>query len=367
MSFYEVYKKYSSLDFDRCFREITPARVAAAIAKPVPDEWDYLALLSPQAEPFLEEMAQKAHRLTLQHFGRVIMLYTPLYLSNFCVNQCSYCSFNVRNRIVRKTMVPEEAALEGKAIAATGLKHILLLTGESRKHAPLDYIRACVDKLKQYFTSVSMEIYPMETAEYVDLVKAGVDGLTVYQEAYDEAVYDRVHIKGPKKDYLYRLDAPERGCQARMRSVGIGALLGLAEWRREAFFTGMHGTYLQNKYLDTEISVSFPRMRPHVGGMEPPYPADDRNLVQMILALRLFMPRAGITISTRERAELRDNLMKLGATRMSAGVSTKVGGRVHEDEGDGQFEISDTRSVAEMRQAIANKGYQPVFKDWQAI
>lgn len=367
MSFYEIYQKYSNFDFAGFIKGITPERVAAAIEKPCPDQWDYLALLSPQAEPFLEEMAQKAHRLTLQHFGKVIFLYTPLYLSNYCVNQCSYCSFNVRNNIVRKTMTLEEAELEGKAVAETGLKHILLLTGESRQHAPLEYIRDCVKKLQRYFTSISIEIYPLETAEYAELVTAGVDGLTIYQEVYDERIYDQVHLKGPKKNYLYRLDAPERACRARIRAVNIGALLGLADWRTEAFFTGLHGNYLQNKYLDTEISVSFPRMRPHVGGVAPQFPVADRDLVQMILAMRLFMPRAGITVSTRERAELRDNLMRLGVTRMSAGSSTRVGGRLHEDEGDGQFEISDTRDVAAMRQAIVKIGYQPVLKDWQAI
>lgn len=367
MSFYDYIQKYRDFDFAGFFAALTPERVAAAIGKASPDLWDYLTMLSPQAEPFLEEMAQKAHRLTLQHFGRVIFLYTPLYLANYCVNQCSYCSFNVRNGIVRRAMAPEEAAAEGKLIAETGLKHILLLTGESRRHSPPEYIRACVEKLKQYFTSISIEIYPLETAEYAELVEAGVDGLTVYQEAYDEAVYDRMHLKGPKKDYRYRLDAPERGCQAHMRTVSIGALQGLHNWRTESFFTGLHAAYLQDRYLDTEIGVSFPRMRPHVGGMEPPCPVSDRNLVQMILALRLFMPRAGITISTRERAEFRDNLMRLGVTRMSAGSSTKVGGRLQEDEGDGQFEISDTRNVAEMRQAITSMGYQPVFKDWQAL
>lgn len=367
MSFYEYYQKYRDFDFAGFLAAVTPDRVAAAISNPSPDKWDYLAMLSPKAEPFLEEMAQKAHRVTLRHFGKVIFLYTPLYLANYCVNQCSYCSFNVQNGIVRKTMTPEEAEAEGKLIAETGLKHILLLTGESRRHSPPEYIKACVEKLKQYFTSISIEIYPLETEEYAELVTAGVDGLTVYQEVYDEDVYNRMHLKGPKKNYLYRLDAPERGCLARMRTVSIGALQGLHDWRTEAFFTGLHAAYLQNKYLDTEIGVSFPRMRPHVGGMEPPFPVSDRNLVQMILALRLFMPRAGITISTRERAELRDNLMRLGVTRMSAGSSTKVGGRLHEDEGDGQFEISDTRNVAEMRQAIVDIGYQPVFKDWQAL
>lgn len=314
-------------------------------------------------------MAQRANELTLQHFGRTIQLYTPLYLANYCANHCVYCSFAVRNHLPRKKLTLEQVKAEAKAITATGLRHILILTGESSVHSSVDYIADCVQVLKKYFDSITIEVYPLDTPDYQRLVAAGVDGLTIYQEVYQEEVYAELHPRGPKRNYRYRLDGPERGCQAKMRSVGIGALLGLSDWRQEAFFTGVHADYLQNKYLDTEISVSVPRIRPNVGHFTPQVDVTDRDLVQAILAYRLFMPRAGITISTRERAELRNNLINLGVTKMSAGVSTEVGGHTDDDDSTGtsQFEISDGRSVAEIKSMLIKNGFQPVFKDWQCL
>ncbi|MBM7855437.1 2-iminoacetate synthase [Desulfohalotomaculum tongense] len=330
---------------------------------------DFLALLSPKAAAYLEPMAQKAHRLTVQHFGHTILLYTPMYLSNYCTNRCVYCSFSADHRVVRKKLTLEQVEKEAQSIAATGLKHILILTGESPEYSPVSYIANCVQVLKEYFHSISIEIYPLSTEDYARLIGAGVDGLTIYQEVYDEETYRQLHPRGPKRNYRFRLDAPERGCQAKMRGVNIGALLGLEDWRKEAFFTGMHANYLQNKYLDTEISVSIPRIRPNAGGFTPRFDVTDRHLVQIILALRLFMPRVGITISTRERAELRNHLVKLGITKMSAGVSTEVGGHYNREEssGTGQFEISDQRGVDEIRAMLLEMGYQPVFKDWQSL
>ena len=261
----------------------------------------------------------------------------------------------------------EEVEKEARSIAATGLKHILILTGESREQTPVSYIKDCVEVLKKYFTSISIEVYPLETEEYEELYQAGVDGMTIFQEVYNEEVYSNLHLKGPKRNYRYRLDAPERACQAAMRSVNIGALLGLDNWRKEAFFTGLHARYLQDKFGDTEIGLSFPRIRPHTGTFQPSYQVSDKNLVQVILATRLFMPRAGITISTRERAEFRENLIGLGVTRMSAGSSTEVGGYGLTEKTQGQFAISDDRSVGEIKAMIYSKGFQPVFKDWQFI
>jgi len=256
---------------------------------------------------------------------------------------------------------------EARAISSTGLRHILILTGESRHQTPVSYIRECVKVLTGYFRSISIEIYPLETWEYEELVEAGVDSMTIYQEVYNEETYKKVHIRGPKKNHRFRLDAPERACKAGMRSVNIGALLGLYDWRKEAFYTGLHAAYLQNKYSEVEISVSAPRLRPHVGSFQPVCEVDDRTLVQIMLALRIFMPRLGITISTRESAEFRDNLIGLGVTKMSAGSSTEVGGHTLEEKTDSQFDISDCRSVEEIKNMIYSKGYQPVFKDWQAI
>jgi len=367
MSFYQRYSEYKNFDFEKFYSNIKDNHILSIINKDRINELEFLTLLSEKAGKYIELMAQKSKRLTLQHFGKVILLYTPLYVANYCVNQCVYCGFNLSNDITRKKLTKDEVEEEAKIISDTGLRHILLLTGESRTHSSIDYIKECVMILKKYFSSISIEVYPLETDEYRELVEAGVDGFTMYQEVYNEDVYRQLHVKGPKRNYRFRMDAPERACLAGMRSVNIGALLGLDDWRKEAFFTGLHADYLQDKYPDTEIGVSLPRMRPHSGDFQPRVNVDDRSLVQIMLAFRLFMPRVGITLSTRERAEFRDNLIGLGVTKMSAGSSTEVGGHALEAKSEGQFDICDTRSVKEMTELIYSKGYQPVFKDWQAI
>ncbi len=341
--------------------------LSGIIQKPSLDIFDFYTLLSPVAEPFLEEMAQKAHQLTIRQFGRTILLYTPMYLSNFCTNQCLYCGFNCQNDIVRKQLTFEEVEAEARAIAATGLKHILILTGDARNIATLSYLKECIKILNNYFTSISIEIYALHQEEYSELIAAGVDTLTIYQETYNQQLYQQLHPKGPKADYRFRLEAPERACRAAIRAVNIGALLGLDEWRREAFLTGLHANYLQNQYPDVEVSISLPRLRPHAGDYQPGCLVSDKNLVQIMLAFRLFMPRAGITISTREKAAFRDNIIRLGATKMSAGSSTQVGGHTIARQDPGQFDICDERTVAEMKSYIQRLGYQPVFKDWQPI
>ncbi|MCG9968131.1 2-iminoacetate synthase ThiH [Pelotomaculum terephthalicicum JT] len=366
MSFYLVRKKYDAFDFDGYFASVTDRDVERVLAKNRLTETDYLALLSPKAEGHLEKMAQKAHSLTVQHFGKVVLLYTPLYLANYCVNHCVYCGFRVHSGLDRKKLSLGEVDAEAKMIAATGLKHILVLTGESREKSPVKYIRECVEVLKKYFTSISIEIYPLEEQEYHELISAGVDGLTIYQEVYDENVYAEIHPAGPKRNYRYRLEAPERACRAGSRTVNVGALLGLHEWRAEAFFTGLHADYLQSVYPAVEVSISPPRIRPYPGEYQPFVTVTDKNLVQYVLAFRLFMPRSGITISTRESAELRERLVKLGATKMSAGSCTAVGGRSN-SQSTGQFEIWDSRGVAEMADMLYSQGYQPVYKDWQVV
>ena len=367
MSYYKEYEKFKSIDLEGFLSQVRDSDVRRVLGKDRLREEDFLVLLSPAAAAYLEEMAQKAHRITVQNFGKVIFLYAPLYLADYCVNECLYCSFNATNKFKRRKLTLEELEEEAERIAREGIRHILILTGESRVHTPITYIKDCVGVLKKYFPSISIEVYPMDTHEYKELVDAGVDGLTIYQEVYNQEVYDRVHIKGPKKNYMYRLDAPERGCRAGMRTVNIGALLGLDDWRKEAFFTGLHAKYLQDKYPATEISLSVPRLRPHLGGFQPEHTIGDSELVQIILAFRLFLPRAGITLSTRERPQLRDNLVYLGITRMSAGSSTVVGGYTSNNEGVSQFDVSDERGVKEIRDMISSKGYQPVFKDWHPI
>ena len=366
MNFAEVLSQHDSLDFQSVLEAVTENDVRRVLAMDSITASEYLTLLSPAASNLLEEMAQKANAISLRHFGKTIQLFTPLYLANYCTNQCVYCGFNTENRIPRMQLTPDEVRTEAQAIAETGLKHILILTGDAPAKSTVGYIGECAEVLREYFSSISIEVYAMTQPEYAQLVKSGVDGLTIYQETYNKELYQQLHPKGPKRDYDFRLDAPERGCEAGMRTVNIGALLGLESvWQRDAFFTGVHARYLQNKYPATDIAISLPRMRPHVGAFEPASIVSDRDLVQLVLAQRIFLHNVGITISTREPAALRDNMMPLGVTKMSAGVTTSVGGHTQEDTGTEQFEISDPRSVEEMCEAIRAKGFQPVFKDWE--
>ncbi|ACB85488.1 2-iminoacetate synthase ThiH [Natranaerobius thermophilus] len=367
MSFRDFIKKYQQLDFQQTFQDITPQRVETAIYKDNPNFRDFLAMLSPAAENYLEEMAQKANQLTTNFFGKAIVLYAPIYVSDHCDNNCLYCAFKVDNQFQRTTLSLEEVEQEAQAISHTGLRHILLLTGESKPHAPLDYIEKCIDILKKYFSSIAIEIYPLTAKEYKQLIDNEVDGLTIYQEVYDEDIYQQVHKSGPKRDYDFRLLAPERSLQMGMRRVNIGALFGLGPWRQEAFFTGLHAWYLLNHYPEAEISISFPRLRPFADETLEYYRVADKNLVQMIVATRIFLHSVGINISTRESPDLRENLLPLGVTRMSAGAKTAVGSYSGVENSESQFHTADERSVVEIKGMLINNGYQPVLKDWELI
>ncbi|MDD5170675.1 MAG: 2-iminoacetate synthase ThiH, partial [Syntrophales bacterium] len=256
---------------------------------------------------------------------------------------------------------------EGAAIASSGLRHILILTGESQSRSPVDYIRNCVGILKRYFHDISIEIYPLAESDYSSLVQEGVDGLTIYQETYDEVVYRRMHPAGPKRDYRFRLEAPERGGRSRMRHISVGALLGLADWRRDAFFTALHARYLMERYPDADIGASVPRLRPFAGSFVGSCEVTDQDLTQVILALRLFLPRLGISLSTREAPTLRENLLPLGITQMSAGSVTSVGGHREDacdDSSQAQFDIADHRSISDTIDMIKSKGYDPILSNW---
>lgn len=366
MSYFDTLTRLEQYSYEKLWKQLQETDVKRALAKDRLDENDLLALLSPAAMPLLEEMAQAAQRLTRSHFGYVMQLFTPMYLADFCVNHCTYCSFSSIYDFPRKKLSLEEVRREAEKIAATGLRHILILTGESRRDNPVSYIKDCVTVLRDYFSSVSIEINPLSTTEYKELLHAGVDGLTLFQEVYHQVTYQKLHVKGPKRNYRNRLDAPERGCQAGFRTVNIGSLLGMHDWRQEAFQCAMHARYLQDKYPECEISLSPPRFRPYLGEYNPESDVTDRSLVQIILAYRLFLPRSGITLSTREPASLRDHLVHLGITKMSAGVSTEVGGHTNEG-GTPQFEISDNRSVKEITDMLYKQGMQPVFKDWDIL
>lgn len=367
MTFSDELARHASLDFEAFFSRVTDADITRIISLDRLSPHDYLTLLSPRAASHLEAMAQRASELTIRHFGRAVLLFTPLYLANYCTNQCLYCGFGVHNELKRRKLTPDEVEAEAIEIAKTGLKHILILTGEDRKKSPVSYIADCARVLKKHFTSISIEVYPLTRNEYAELIAAGVDGLTIYQEVYDPTIYAELHPKGPKRDYTFRLEAPDRAGQAGMRQINVGALLGLNDWRSEAFLSGLHADYLQRAYPEAEVSISPPRMRPHLGGYPPKVVVSDAELVQYILAFRLFMPRGGVTLSTRESMRLRDNLVGLGVTKMSAGVCTQVGGRASGQDDPGQFEISDERSVAEVSAMLYAKGFQPVFKDWQYL
>lgn len=368
MSFFPIIKQYEAFDFAGFFDQVRGNDVLRVLELEKLSPLDFLVLLSPAAKEHLEAIAYKAHQLTVQFFGRTIQLFIPLYISNYCSNDCLYCGFNQRNIIERRKLTLEQIQAEAESIAETGLQHLLLLTGEARRKTPITYLEAAVRLLKKYFASVSIEVFPMEEEEYARLKAAGVDGLTLYQEVYDRERYALLHTIGKKTDYRYRLDAPERGARAGFRMVNIGALMGLGDVRQEAFFSGLHAKYLEDSYLQTEISLSLPRFNPAEGDYTPEFKTDDATYVQFLAALRCFLPRAGITVSTRESAAFRDHLIRLGATRFSAGSCTGVGGYTRTaSEDTPQFEITDQRSVEQVVADIKAQGYQPVYKDWDQI
>lgn len=331
---------------------------------------NFMTLLSPAAVPFLKEMAYIAQQLTIQFFGKTIQLFTPLYISNFCINTCKYCGFSATNTINRTQLTIKEIEKEAQAIASTGLRHLLLLTGDAPSKATPHYLTHAVTCLKQFFPSIGIEVYAMNKEEYTLLRDAGVDGMTLFQETYNEKIYKNLHIKGPKKDFTFRLDAQSRAASVGIYSITIGALLGLDLWWRDIFYVGLHAAWLQKHYPSIELNISIPRIRPHEGSFSNHYPVTDQNLIQTIQAIRLFLPTVGITLSTREIPSFRDKLIALSITKMSAGVSTQVGGHTQEtltNTHTAQFEIADTRTVDQVVMAIKQQGYQPVFKNWTPL
>ena len=370
MSFLDIVKKYDQIGLKKILFSVNVEQVKLVLAKEVLGSDDFLKLLSPAAASCLEEMAQRACNITLCNFGKTIQLYTPLYVSNFCDNHCLYCGYNANVKIQRKKLNLEEVEQAAKRISDTGLRHILLLTGGSEGMSPLSYICDCVKVLKKYFSSIAIEIYPLSEDGYSQLIAAGIDGITIYQETYDRDIYDYVHPRGSKRDYLFRLDTPERALRQNIRAVNIGALFGLNDFSCDGFLTGLHAKYLQNKFPFAEISVSVPRIRHTVSGYIPIFDVTDKDVAQLAMAIRIFLPRVGITLSTRENQEFRDNMLKLGVTRMSAQSATSVEGWLPDKtEGENleQFSISDKRTVEEIRRFLKGKGYQPVFKDWMHV
>lgn len=358
------------------YRAYSAADVEQALSRDSRGPEDFKALLSPAAMPFLEQMARKAQEETRMHFGNSVYLFTPLYISNYCENYCIYCGFNCKNKIRRAKLDLEQIEAELKAIADTGLEEILILTGESRKMSDVSYIGEACRLASKYFKMVGLEVYPMNTEDYAYLHQCGADYVTVFQETYNPDKYEKLHLAGHKRVFPYRMDAQERALRGGMRGVAFAALLGLDDFRKDAFATGMHAYLLQRKYPQAEISFSCPRLRPITGEQEDSgdapasaismSPVSERELLQIMCAYRLFLPFAGMTISTRERAGFRDHVIGLAATKISAGVSTGIGSHSEtiEEQGDDQFEIADERDLAEICRAIKGRGLQPVMNDY---
>lgn len=357
---------------------------------------DFAALISPAAGELLEPLSHRSQQLTRQRFGKTIRLFAPLYLSNECVNNCAYCGFSRDNPILRVTLSLDEVQREADELKSQGFRNLLLVAGEHPKFVSNNYMRDCVARLHPAWPSISLEVGPMETEDYRPLVAAGADGLVVYQETYDRAVYDQMHTAGPKKNFDWRLETPERAYAAGFRRLGLGALFGLADWRFEALSVAAHADYLLRHCWKSQITISLPRLRPCAGEFQPLTHMTDRELVQLVCAFRLMFPDVGLVLSTREPAPLRDGLVPLGITLMSAGSHTEPGGytgagkeKIHHTErgrivelasgasewaaqenratnATGQFEISDDRSPGEVAELIRRLGYEPVWKDWDA-
>ena len=388
---------FNSLPLDALVKKsmaTSSSAARAALEKTKVSLADFAALISPAAGDLLEVMSRKAHAMTQQRFGKTIRLFAPLYLSNECVNNCSYCGFSRDNPILRVTLSLDEVQREANELNAQGFRNLLLVAGEHPKFVSNHYLRDCVARLHAEWPSISLEVGPMETEEYRPIVAAGADGLVVYQETYDRAVYDQMHTAGPKKNFDWRLETPERAYTAGFRRLGIGALYGLADWRFEALSLAAHADYLLRHCWKAQLTISLPRLRPCAGEFEPLTLLRDRDLAQLICAFRLMFPDVGIVLSTREMPKLRDGLIPLGVTMMSAGARTEPGGytgagreKIHHTErgiikeiaagssewvpqdkrptnATGQFDIGDERTPQEIATLIRRLGYEPVWKDW---
>ena len=364
-----VMEQMNSFDYSK----YTAKEVKAALEHDTCSIEDFKALLSPAAEPFLEQMAQRARLETSKHFGNTVYLFTPLYIANYCENYCVYCGFNCYNHINRMKLSMEQIEKEMKVIADSGMEEILILTGESRAHSDIDYIGEACKLARKYFRMVGLEIYPVNTDEYKYLHECGADYVTVFQETYDADKYEKLHLLGHKRVWPYRFDAQERALMGGMRGVAFSALLGLSDFRKDALASALHVYYLQRKYPYAEMSLSCPRLRPIINNDKiNPLDVHEKQLCQVLCAYRIFLPFVGITVSSRESASFRNGIVKIAATKVSAGVSTGIGdheskysGKVSAgNEGDEQFEIDDNRSLDKMYEDISDEGLQPVLNDY---
>ena len=341
------------------------ADVKKALQNSKRDFEDFKALISPAAKPYLEEMARLSYQITKKRFGNTIQMYAPMYLSNECQNICTYCGFSMTNKIPRRTLTDTEILKEADFLKSKGYDHILLVTGEANRTVGVNYINNAIQCIRSRFSNITMEVQPMDTSDYKLLIESGLYAVLVYQETYHKEEYKKHHPKGRKSNFDYRLETPDRLGQAGIHKIGLGALFGLEDWRADSFFTALHLKYLQKTYWKTKYSISFPRLRPHSGGLEPKVAMTDSDLVQLICAYRLFDEDVGLSMSTRESEIFRENIVQLGITSISAESKTNPGGYVVEPQSLEQFEISDERSTEEIVAMLKEKGLEVVWKDWE--
>ncbi len=360
----------ANMDWDQVQSSIyakTETDVLKALNATKRDLEDFKALISPAAAPFLERMAVLSHQLTQKRFGKTLQMYIPMYLSNECQNICTYCGFSVDNKLRRVTLTEQQILDEIKVIKSYGYDHILLVTGEANKTVGMDYFRKVIPLIRPHFSHISMEVQPLDQDEYEELIALGVNTVLVYQETYHEENYKFHHPRGKKSHYGYRIETPDRLGEAGIYKMGLGVLLGLEDWRTDSFYCAMHLHYLERAYWKTKYSISFPRLRPYTGNLEPKVDMSDRELVQLICAYRIFNEEVELSISTRESEVFRDNIIRLGITSISAGSKTDPGGYASGMEALEQFEISDERSPAEIAEMIRRQGYEAVWKDWDEV
>ncbi|WP_160712217.1 2-iminoacetate synthase ThiH [Chitinophaga solisilvae] len=367
MTFKSIFEQHNWEEVKAGIYGKTAADVEQALHNPRRTLEDFAALISPAAAAYLEPMAALSHELTLQRFGNTMQLYIPMYLSNECQNICTYCGFSLDNKIKRKTLSHAEIMMETAAIKEMGYDHVLLVTGEAHQLVGVDYFKNVLQLLRPHFANISMEVQPMDEADYAALIPLGLHAVLVYQETYHQEDYKKHHPKGRKSSFDYRLETPDRLGRAGIHKMGLGVLIGLEDWRTDSFFTAMHLQYLEKRYWQTKYSISFPRLRPFSGGLAPKVVMDDRELVQLICAYRLLNQEIELSISTREKEVFRDNIIRLGITTMSAGSRTNPGGYTVDRQSLEQFEISDERSAAAIAAMLKRSGYEPVWKDWDKV
>ncbi|WP_109097224.1 2-iminoacetate synthase ThiH [Aquimarina sp. AU58] len=363
-SFKDIFEQYNwEATLSSIFSK-TEADVVHALEKPKRDLEDFKALISPAAKPYLEHMAQISSYTTKKRFGNTIQMYTPMYLSNECQNICTYCGFSMTNKIPRRTLTDQEILKEVDFLKSKGYDHILLVTGEANRTVGVDYINNTIQLIQSKFANITIEVQPLDQSDYELLIKNGLYAVLVYQETYHKSAYKKHHPKGRKSNFDYRLETPDRLGKAGIHKIGLGALFGLEDWRADSFFTALHLNYLQKTYWKTKYSISFPRLRPHSGGLEPKVAMTDSDLVQLICAFRLLDEDVELSLSTRESEVFREHIVNLGITSISAESKTNPGGYVVEPQSLEQFEISDERSTGDVVKMLKNKGLEVVWKDW---